>query len=339
MKKPILKGLSRTELLQFITDMGKKSFRASQIWSWIYQKGAIDFSEMSNISLPLREKLDQTAAIGTIQLIDKRVSKLSDTTKFLWKLEDGSRIESVYIPEEKRRTVCISSQVGCALKCGFCATGKMGFHRNLLPYEIIDQVLGVRREIGQQPTNIVVMGMGEPFLNYDNVIKALTIINDPEGIAIGNRKITISTCGLIPQIKRYAEEGHLFKLAISLNATTDPQRSKLMPVNKKYPLSDLLEAVREYTKTRKKRVTFEYVLLKGVNDTPEDAHRLLRLLRRIPCKVNLIAYNHTDGTYETPDEERIQAFAKIIRPLCAPVTLRLSKGDDIHAACGQLATK
>jgi len=339
MKKPILKGLSRKELIQFVTGLGEKSFRASQIWSWIYQKGANHFDEMSNISLPLRTRLNQSAAIGNLQLLSKQNSPASKTTKFLWGLEDGQRIESVYIPEGKRRTVCISSQVGCALKCGFCATGRMGFRRDLTAFEIIDQVLGIRRETGEQPTNIVVMGMGEPFLNYDNMIEALTIINDPEGIAVGHRKITISTSGIIPQIQRYTREGHPFKLAISLNATTDDQRSKLMPINKKYPLPDLLRAVKEYTSKSKKRVTFEYVLLKGVNDTDEDARRLLKLLSPIPCKVNLIAYNPTSNKYQTPDEKRIEAFAELIRPLCAPVTLRLSKGDDIHAACGQLAIK
>ncbi len=337
MKKRILKGLSKKELIQFVTDLGEKPFRASQIWSWIYQKGANHFNEMSNISLPLRTRLNQSVAIGTIQLKDKQVSSTSKTIKFLWKLEDGQRLESVFIPEGKRRTVCISSQVGCALKCRFCATGQMGFQRDLTAWEIIDQVLGIRREINEQSTNIVVMGMGEPFLNYGNLIKALTIINDPEGLAIGHRKITISTSGIIPQIQRYTREGHPFKLAISLNATTDTLRSKLMPINKKYPLSDLLRAVREYTGKSKKRVTFEYVLLKGVNDTDDDARRLLKLLKQIPCKVNLIAYNPTSDQYQTPDEKRIETFAGIIRPLCAPVTLRLSKGDDIDAACGQLA--
>jgi 23S rRNA (adenine2503-C2)-methyltransferase len=336
MKKPNLKGLSRKELVQFVTGMGEKPFRASQIWSWIYQKGANDFDVMSSISVALRTRLSQSAAIGTIRLADKQVSSTSKTIKFLWELEDGRRIESVYIPEGKRRTVCISSQVGCALKCGFCATGQMGFQRDLMPYEIIDQVLGVRRETGEQPTNIVVMGMGEPFLNYDNVIKALTIINDPEGIAIGHRKITISTSGIIPQIQRYTREGQPFKLAISLNATTDSLRSKLMPINKKYPLTDLIQSAREYAGGKRNRVTFEYVLLKGVNDTDEDARRLLKLLGQIPCKVNLIAYNPTSNKYQAPDEKRIETFADLIRPLCAPVTLRLSKGNDIHAACGQL---
>jgi 23S rRNA (adenine2503-C2)-methyltransferase len=337
MKKQNLKGLDRDELIQFFLDMGEKPFRASQIWSWIYQKGVNDFDVMSNISRPLRTRLNESAVIGTLRLADKQISPASKTIKFLWELEDGKRVESVYIPEAKRRTICISSQVGCALKCGFCATGRMGFQRDLTPFEIIDQVLGIRRETGEQPTNIVVMGMGEPFLNYDNVIKALTIINDREGIAVGHRKITISTSGIIPQIQRYTRENQPFQLAVSLNATTDALRSRLMPINKKYPLPDLIRAVADYARNNKKRVTFEYVLLKGINDTEEDARRLLKLLSPISCKVNLIAYNPTSDKYQTPDETWIETFANLIRPLCAPVTLRLSKGDDIRAACGQLA--
>ncbi len=337
MKKPNLKGLSRNELLEFVTGLGEKPFRASQIWSWIYQKGVNDFDVMSNISRPLQARLNESAVIGTLRLADKQISPASKTIRFLWELEDGKRVESVYIPESKRRTICISSQAGCALKCGFCATGKMGFQRDLTPFEIVDQVLGIRRETGEQPTNLVVMGMGEPFLNYDNVIKALTIINDREGIAVSHRKITISTSGIIPQIQRYTRENQPFQLAVSLNATTDALRSRLMPINKKYPLSDLLRAVANYVRKSKKRVTFEYVLLKGVNDTDEDARRLLKLLSPISCKVNLIAYNPTSDKYQTPDETWIKTFADLIRPLCAPVTLRLSKGDDIRAACGQLA--
>ncbi|MBN2030607.1 23S rRNA (adenine(2503)-C(2))-methyltransferase RlmN [bacterium] len=337
MKKTNLKSLSRQELDQLIADIDEKSFRAGQIWSWIYQKNVTSFNRMSNISQSLRTKLDRMAFISSLKLIHKTVSLRSNTEKFLWELEDGFRIESVYIPEGKRRTLCISSQVGCGLQCRFCATGSMGFRRNLETEEITDQVLSTYREMGEKPTNIVVMGMGEPFLNFDNVLKALVIINHSDGLAIGHRKITISTAGIIPQLIRYMKESHPFRLAVSLNATTDAQRTRLMPINKKYPLHQLLQTARTYTQKTKKRITFEYVLFKGINDTQADANRLLKLLKGMPCKVNLIAYNPTANPFKTPDEDTIHHFAETIRPLCAPVTMRLSKGDDIQAACGQLA--
>jgi 23S rRNA (adenine2503-C2)-methyltransferase len=331
-------SLSIEEFTNFIIDIGEKPFRASQIWTWIYNKGAVSFNCMTNLSLELRKKLDNVLCISTLKLIRKTNSAYSKTQKFLWELKDGNYIESVYIPEDLRRTVCISTQVGCKLGCKFCATAKMGFTRNLECYEIISQILSIRKEICEKPTNIVVMGMGEPFLNYDNVIKALTILNNGEGIGIGHRKITISTAGIIPQLKRYTEEGRPFKVAISLNASTNDQRIGLMPITRKYSLPHLLAAAREYTKKRKRRLTFEYVLLNGVNDTPADAYRVLKLLEDLPCKLNLIAFNPANNNYTRPPESRIQAFSEIIRPLCAPVTLRLSKGDDIDAACGQLAT-
>ena len=236
MKKINLKSLSRQELNQFITEIDEKPFRANQIWSWIYQKNVTSFNRMTNISQSLRIKLDRIAFISSLKLIHKTVSRRSHTEKFLWELENGLRIESVYIPEGKRRTICVSSQVGCTLQCRFCATGSMGFIRHLEVEEITDQVLSTSREVGEKPTNIVIMGMGEPFLNFDNVIKALYILNHSDGMAIGHRKITISTVGIVPKLIRYTEESHLFKLAISLNATTETQRTRLMPVNKKYPL-------------------------------------------------------------------------------------------------------
>jgi 23S rRNA (adenine2503-C2)-methyltransferase len=324
---------------KYIEKIGEKPFRTDQLWTWIYNKGVLDFKSMTNLSRDFRSKLEKIAIIPPLKLIDKQESNLSGTIKFLWELTDGQHIESVYIPEKSRRTVCLSSQVGCALDCQFCATGKMGFIRNLDCHEICGQILTITRETGQKPTNIVIMGMGEPFLNYQNVIKALFIINDPEGIAIGNRKITISTAGIVPKLYEYADQGLPFKLAISLNATTNRQRTKLMPINSKYPLQDLIKAAKYYTKKQKKRITFEYVLIKGVNDSPEDALRLMTLVRGVPCKVNLIAYNSTRNQYMRPDEEKINAFAESIRTLRAPVTVRISHGQDIDGACGQLATR
>jgi len=337
MIKTNLKSFSRDELTDWVLSIGEKTFRASQIWSWLYQKNVTDFSCMSNISRKFQITLNEKASIYTLQLDRTKNSQTSKTVKFLWKLEDGHYIESVYIAEGKRRTFCISSQVGCALGCRFCATAKMGFIRNLDVHEIVEQVLSMQRQIGLKPTNLVVMGMGEPFLNYHNVIKALWIINHQDGLAIGYRKITISTSGIVPMIKRYSREKLPFQLAVSLNAADNETRSSIMPVNRQFPLKQLIQAVKLYTKQARKRITFEYVLIKGVNDSTDDARRLLDLLSGIPCKVNLIAYNPTGELWDRPDDHRIYVFSDIIQPLCAPITLRLSKGDDINAACGQLA--
>lgn len=340
MKEKInLKNISRAELGHFIHQIGEKPFRTPQIWNWIYQKGALSFQEMTDLSKNLREKLKSTCFIGSLKLVNTRKSDESKTQKFLWQLEDDLLIESVYIPEGSRHTICISSQVGCSCGCRFCATGEMGFSRNLKVYEIIDQVLGITREINHKPTNIVMMGMGEPLLNFNNLIKALTILNSEDGFAIGHRKITISTVGIVPMIVRYTQEKYPFKLAISLNATTDTQRSQIMPINQKYPLNLLLSAAYDYTQRTRRRITFEYVLIKNINDTPDDAKRLLDLLKKFPCKVNLIGFNPTGNHYKRSDENRMEHFAKMIRSLCAPVTFRLSKGSDIRAACGQLAIK
>jgi 23S rRNA (adenine2503-C2)-methyltransferase len=337
MQKVNLKSLTKSELQSFVASLGEKPFRAGQIWSWLYNKGAVSFDDMSNLSKGFRETLAGSAEIPRLALVRKTVSEAYGTQKFLWQLEDSLRIESVYIPESDRKTLCISSQVGCALGCAFCATGRMGFRRNLLPHEIIDQVLSVRRETSVQPTNVVVMGMGEPLLNYDHVMQALGVLNDSGALAIGHRRITVSTAGIVPRIRQMADEGRPYKLAVSLNAAGNELRTALMPVDKTYPLHDLIAAVRYYTAKTKKRVTFEYVLLKGVNDSIAEADGLLRLLKGLPCKVNLIAFNETGGRFKRPDMESIHGFAERIKSLRAPVNLRLSRGDDIAAACGQLA--
>ncbi len=331
-----LKGLSHDELKQFIENLGERSFRAKQIWKWIYSKNVTDFELMTNIAKPFRQQLEEVAYIGSLK-IEKKQESSGGTVKFLWQLYDGHFIESVYIPEDKRRTLCISSQVGCNLGCQFCATGKLGCKRNLSPYEIVDQVLSAQRELQIEFTNLVMMGMGEPFLNYDNVIKALYIINDGEGIGLGNRRITISTAGIVPAIQQFTEENHPFRLAVSLNATTQEQRARLMPVSKKYSINDLINAVKQYTKATKSRVTFEYVLLHDENDTDEDAKRLIKLLKGFPCKLNLIAYNHTTDKFKRPSDEHILKFAEKLHVLKSPVTHRLSRGGDIQGACGQLA--
>ena len=339
MKKLNLKGLSRSELSDFILSLGEKNYRSKQIWSWIYQKGVNDFDDMTNISKSFRNVLKEHSYIGTLKLAEHNTSSQSGTQKFMWELEDGLNVESVLIPEQKRKTICISTQVGCAMGCKFCATGTMGLVRNLKPFEIIDQILSIKRLTNIKPTNIVVMGMGEPFANYDNLIKALEIIKDNEGIALGHRKITISTAGLIPQIRRFIKEKQPYNLAISLNAASDSIRSRIMPVNKKYGLKDLVNSAKQYAVYSRKRITFEYVLLKGINDKKKHADQIKKLLKGIPCKINLIPYNETTENFQRPPDDDILMFAEYLKTMHATVTLRLSKGDDIQGACGQLVVK
>ncbi|GBD92724.1 putative dual-specificity RNA methyltransferase RlmN [bacterium BMS3Abin05] len=339
MKKINLKGMTIEEIETFVNSAGIESYRSRQIFQWMYNKNAVSFNEMTNISKNLRKKLTTLAEIQTLKILRKQESADSGTVKFLFGLPDGEAVESVYIPDQKRRTVCVSSQVGCALGCRFCQTGQMGLKRNLFAWEILDQVLAIERELGVDVTNIVVMGMGEPFQNYENVLRAVELCAHPEGMAIGQRKITISTSGLVPAIRRFTREKRRFKLAVSLNAATDEKRSRLIPINKKYPLAVLLDAVREYLQNSRCRVTFEYVLIAGENDSVEDARRLRRLLKGIRCKINLIPYNPTFPGFRAPDESKTNIFIQELLEFPAPVTLRKSRGSDIDAACGQLFVK
>jgi 23S rRNA (adenine2503-C2)-methyltransferase len=340
MSKTNLKAFSRPELQDWVAGLGEKKFRADQLWQWMYLRGVARFEDMTNLSKDWRAELDRIAEIYSLALVDQIRSEQSGVRRFLWELSDGARIESVFIPDGNRRTVCVSTQAGCGLACAFCATGRIGFKRNLEPYEITDQVLSLRRVIGLPLTHIVLMGMGEPLLNYDNVMKALDVIRDGDGVAIGPKRITISTSGIAPAIRRFAAEKRPYRMAISLNATTDEVRSRIMPINRKHPIAELLDAARLYSHTMRERLTFEYVLIEGVNDGPEDAERLLKLLRGIRAKVNLIPYNPTSDQFKRPSDARVQAFENRIKPLvAAPVTLRESRGNDIRAACGQLAGK
>jgi len=339
MKKVNLTGYTVEELEEFVTSLGEKPFRGRQLFGWIYAKKATTFDEMTNIPKSLRARFKEIAEIGQLQLEEKATSPASKSIKYLFRLHDGHVIESVFIPESGRRTLCLSSQVGCALKCTFCATGRLGFKRNLTAGEIVDQVLFVERDTGEELTNIVFMGMGEPFNNYDQVIKACYLINHENGIAISYRHIVISTAGLIPAIYRYAEEGHRFKLAISLHSPFNEERVKLMPISKKYTAEKLVEAVKYYEKKSRRRPTFEYVIMAGVNDRKKDADGLKKLLHGIPCKVNLIPYNPTVDLFTRPSVEQVKRFAQWLSPIKAPISIRWSKGDDIEAACGQLAGK
>ncbi len=327
------------EIQNALDSLGIEPYRARQIFQWIYRKNATSFAQMTNLSKSLRQALSEKADILVLRPLSVRRSSESGTIKFLFALPDGNAVESVYIPDQKRRTVCVSTQVGCALKCRFCQTGKMGLTRNLTSGEIVDQVLAIEREVGVRVTNVVMMGMGEPFHNYENALRAAELMADPEGLAIGQRRITISTSGLVPQIERFTRENRRFKLAVSLNATTNATRSALMPINRKFPLESLLQALRDYSRHSRNRVTFEYVLIADQNDSPKDARRLRQLLKGIHCKINLIPYNPTGPGFQPPSEERLEAFIQELLDFPAPVTVRRSRGTDIDAACGQLFVK
>lgn len=337
MKQKInLKGLWIEDLEKLLGDLGEKRHKANQLALWIYDKRSTDFSQMTDLSKTLREKLNSIAYIDNIELIKAQTSKLDFSEKFLFELKDGEKIETVLMWEKDRVTICVSTQVGCSLGCTFCATGKMGFKRNLTSGEIVDQIIALK---DHKITHVVLMGMGEPLLNYENTIKALRIMNSDLGLSFAAPKVTLSTVGIPEMIKKLADETLKIKLAISLNAPSDEKRNQLMPINKKHPIKDLLEAVKYYTKKKEMRVTFEYVLIKDFNDSKKDALELSKLVRGIPCKINLIPYNFVPNLpFEKPSEEKIIAFRDYLFPRCPAVTLRKSKGEDIQAACGQLRT-
>lgn len=333
-----IKALSLKELEDFLLSLGMKKYRVNQVYQWIYKKGAISFDEMTDLSLEHRRTLTEKAYISSLALI--RSLRSSDgTEKYLFELEDGNRIESVLIPDEDRLTLCISTQAGCALGCRFCLTGKGGFIRNLKAYEVVEQILAVKRILPHKKkiTNIVLMGMGEPLANYNNTIEALRIILNEKGLNFSSRKVTLSTAGLAPEMEKLGKENLSVNLAISLNATTDKIRDFIMPINKRYPIQELLKACRRYPLPKRRRITFEYVMLKDVNDTEEDAERLCILLKGIPCKINLIPFNeHPEGEYKRPDNKTIERFRGVLIDHHYMAMIRKSKGSDILAACGQL---
>ncbi len=334
--KTNLKGIK--DLDDFIVSIGEKPYRANQIWKWLWLKGVADFDSMTDISKSTRTKLDELCYIGKLELADRRKSKIDGSEKFLFVLKDGSKIESVLIPDRRRTTVCISTQVGCSLSCTFCATGEMDYTRDLKWWEIADQIVQIKKLTHSKITNVVMMGMGEPFLNYDEVISSARFIN--KKLQIGARKIAISTAGIVPGIRKFAAEPEQFKLAISLNSTSDRHREVLMPINRKYPIVDLIKAVRYYTRKKRKKVTFEYVLIRDINDSPDDALSLAKLLKGIPCKINLIPYNRIGKAgFEPPSKKCVERFRNTLYKLCPTTTIRESRGSDIKAACGQLKTE
>lgn len=348
--KTELVGLSKTELAKQLNLIGEKPFRAKQLWQWIYFHGETDFDKMSNLSKDLREKLKENFTITRPKIVDEQIST-DKTHKWLLEFADGQRVEMVYIPEDDRGALCISTQVGCAVGCRFCHTGSQKLTRNLTAGEIVGQFMTARDVYKEWPTrtdenrmlsNIVVMGMGEPLHNVDNVITAMNILTDGEGIATSRRRITLSTSGIAPKIVQVAEATGV-RLAISLHAPTNAIRSKIMPINDKFPLEEVMKACQEYQKKDGSRyITFEYLMLNGVNDSIENANQLINLMRKyqINAKFNLIAFNAWPGCcFEPSSNNRIHAFAKVLNHAGFAAPIRTPRGQDILAACGQLKSK
>ena len=317
---------------------GHPDFRAHQIFRWIWKRGVTDFALMTDLSRPLRAQLATKFTISTPRTVRRDVSE-DGTQKFALALDDGRAIESVFIPDTPAQTFCISTQVGCAMGCAFCLTGKMGLIRNLSAGEIAGQVrvLAQALEMHDRTFNIVLMGMGEPLHNYDATMKALRLLNDEKGLGVNPKRVTLSTVGLVPMLDRLAQEDLMPNLAISLHATTEEQRTAIVPPTKKYSLHDVLEACRRFPLSKRSRITFEYVLLEHVNDSPDDARRLAKLLTNLKAKVNLIPLNAAPGIpFERPPDRRVDAFARILADRGITVSVRKSRGRDIRAACGQL---
>ena len=342
MKKNLL-DYDLNNLTAWFAEMGEKPFRAKQVMRWMHWSGAADFAEMTDLAKSLRAKLEECAIVGVPALMTAQESK-DGTRKWLLDVGTGNGVETVFIPEADRGTLCISSQVGCALECTFCSTGRQGFNRNLTTAEIIGQLWWANKALGVTPknermiSNVVMMGMGEPLANYDNVVRALAVMLDDHGYGLSRRRVTVSTSGMVPQMDRLKEDMPV-ALAVSLHASNDEVRDQIVPLNKKYPLKDLMAACRRYlVKAPRDFVTFEYVMLDGINDKAEHARELLALVRDVPCKFNLIPFNpFPNSGYERSSSENIRIFRDILQQAGLVVTVRKTRGDDIDAACGQLA--
>ncbi|HZK12550.1 MAG TPA: 23S rRNA (adenine(2503)-C(2))-methyltransferase RlmN [Atribacterota bacterium] len=336
MQKRDIKNIILNELQEEVKKLGEKKYRANQLFNLLYKKGIEEFRDMLTLPISFRDLLQKIFYISKIELVNLTKSK-DQTEKYLLKLEEGNLIESVLIFSGKRVTECISSQVGCRYNCLFCESGKKGFTRDLTVAEILNQVLFVKKKKKSNPNNIVFMGIGEPLDNYDNVVKAICILNSKDAFDIGARKITISTCGIIPAIERLQEHNWQIELSVSLHAPENKLRSYLMPVNNLYPLPDLIVACRNYTVNTNRQITFEYILIKGVNDSLDYADKLAKLIRGFDSKVNLITFNPTpDSLLQAPSSPHIQSFKDKLITKGIPATIRISKGEDISAACGQL---
>ena len=339
MKKKDIKSFTPDDLKKEIIALGEKPYRASQILTWIYKSGASSFDGMKNIPAPLKNKLKERYSLSGVTLRDRLRSK-DGTLKFLFELEDGKRIESVLIPSGRRSTLCLSTQAGCKFACNFCASGIKGFARNLETQEILDQIIFAENSAKKKATNYVFMGMGEPLDNYDNVMKAVRIMNSPECMNIGARRITISTCGIVPGIEKLEHENLQINLSLSIHAGNDRLRSSLMPVNKKYPLPELLVACGNFLSKGGRMITLEYVIMGGVNDSLKDAAEVSKIARSLKAKVNLIPYSPVPSlNHKAPSRENVTAFMDELHKSRVTVTLRMSKGKDIDAACGQLVLR
>ncbi len=341
-----LRNLTQDELVDYVESLGQPGFRGRQIMAWLYRPGITNFAEMTDLAKDFRQVLSENAYMSSFNHPLTERSK-DGCVKFGFRLEDGKMIESVLIPEPDRNTLCVSSQVGCAMNCSFCLTATMGFVRNLNAAEIVNQVCAAGDFLRAEPeserigpdrvTNIVFMGMGEPLNNLDNLLKSLSILTEQRGLDLTNRRITVSTCGIVPKMQILGENSTA-NLAVSLHAVNDETRDRLMPINNRYPLAELLEACRTFPMAKRKRIMFEYILLKGINDSNDDARQLARILRDIPCKINLLPYNESPTLpYRSPDHQRILSFQKILLDARYSVFIRSSRGSDISAACGQLA--
>ena len=332
-----VKNFTLEEFKKELEEISQPSYRAEQIFSWIYKKGVEDFDSMNNLPKPLRDKLSLSYCIGVIRPL-RHLKSIDQTEKFLFELSDGNSIEAVLIYAWKRKTLCISTQAGCKFACSFCASGRGGFKRNLSVSEILSQVLSVEHNLKHKITNFVFMGMGEPLDNYDNVSKAIKIMNSKEAMGIAARRITVSTSGIIPGIERFKELGLQVNLSVSLHAASNELRDKLMPVNKRYPLEKVLSACEDYVNKGGRMLTFEYILIKGVNDSQKDIEGLAKITKRLKAKVNLIPYSPVTGVdFCAPSEKDVKAFEGKLLKEGVNITIRESKGKDIMAACGQLS--
>jgi 23S rRNA (adenine2503-C2)-methyltransferase len=337
MDKVDLKGLDIGEMETFAQGLGLEAFRGRQIFRWIYQERVRDFEPMTDISRAIRERLSGEAAISELERV-QTLRSIDGSIKFLFRLRDGPYVESVLIPESDRLTLCISSQAGCPAKCAFCATGRLGYKRNLKAGEIVDQFLQAQGVAESRITNIVFMGMGEPMLNLENVLKACRILNNDYGPALSQKKITISTVGIVHGMRKFVAMANKLGLALSLHSADEGVRQRIMPVARKNSLADIMVEVGHYIKNSGRRVSFEYLLLGGVNDSITDARKLVKLVGGIPCKINLMRYNPVDGlAFERPDEADVERFRDYLLPRVYAVTVRESRGIDIKGACGQLA--
>ena len=326
-------NLTYEELEKYVLDLGYKKFNASQIYDWLYKKRVSSFSDMTNIKKELIKNLEENYYIDLLELVKKEED--TGVKKYLFKLKDDNKIESVLMFHDYGNSLCISTQIGCNMGCAFCESGRLKKVRNLEPYEMVSQILSIEKLEDLRITHIVLMGIGEPFDNYDNVIKFIDIINDPKGIELGSRHITVSNCGIVPKIKEFSNYKQV-NLAISLHAPNNKIRNEIMPINKAYKIEELMDAIKGYVNKTNRRVTFEYILLKGINDSVDNAIELSRLLKGINCYVNLIPYNETSGKYKKSDKDTIMKFYDTLKKNNTNVTIRKEFGSKVSAACGQL---